>query len=92
MPRLENWSVGTGYARRYRAPEIQSMYISGVIYDDEKGRFEDGKEISTSMIHELNLNEGYAQTRNTKYTLGEPDKEYIEWLKEQGLSLEDYIE
>lgn len=30
-------------------------------------------------------------TRNTKYILGEPDKEYIKWLEEQGKTLEDYI-
>ena len=91
MPRLENWSIGTAYVNPYQAPETIEKHINGTIYDDEEGRFPDGSEISTSTVQELNLNEGYAQTRNTRYTLGEPDKSYIEWLKEQGKSLEDYI-
>ena len=89
MPRLENWSIGID--NPYQAPELQKKRLFGDIYDDEKGRFLDGSPVSTSPIQELNLKEGYAMTRNTKYILGEPSKDYVEWLKSQSKSLEDYI-
>lgn len=89
MPRLENWSIGVD--NPYQAPELQKKRLHGDIYDDEKGRFPDGSSVSTSLIQELNLKESYAMTRNTTYILGEPDKEYIKWLEEQGKTLEDYI-
>ncbi len=59
MARLENWILCEGI-----------NVIIGDIYDDEQQRFEDGKAIRTSGIVELNLEENYAQTRNTKYILG----------------------
>lgn len=58
MARLENWV-------------LLGNHIYADIYDDEKGRFRDGNPIRTSTIQELNREEGYAQTRNTRYELGE---------------------
>lgn len=91
MSRLENWSIGVDDSNPFLAPELRSRRLYGDIYNDENGRFPDGAEISTSTIQKLNLKESYAMTRNTKYTLGEPDRSYIEWLEKNGKSLEDYI-
>ena len=89
MPRLENWSIGVD--NPFQAPELQKKRLFGDIYDDEKGRFTDGAEVSTSSIQELNPKENYAMTRNTKYILGKPDKGYIEWLEQNGKDLGDYV-
>lgn len=91
MPRLENWSIVSDNSNPFLAPELRNLRLQGQIYDDEKGRFPDGAEVSTSTIQELNLKENYAMTRNTKYILGEPDQDYIRYLASQGKKLEDYI-
>jgi hypothetical protein len=59
MPRLENWREMFGS-------------VCGNIYDDEKGRWEDGTYIHTSQIVNINYVKRELQTRNTVYTLGEP--------------------
>ena len=91
MPRLEKWSIGVKYKNEFLAPELHKKYLYGEIYDDEQGRFEDGKQVSTSSIQELNLDEGYAMTRNTKYILGKPDEGYVEYLKREGIDLKNIL-
>ena len=91
MPRIEEWSIGSNYINPYQAPEALKKYLYGRIYDDELGRFKDGTNIGTSSIQELNLEEGYAMTRNTRDELGNPSDEYLKWLEVQGKSLEEYI-
>jgi hypothetical protein len=89
MPRLEEWSIVAKPCNPFQAPELWSNVLHGKVYDNE--RFEDESEISTSNIHELNLKENYAQTRNTRYELGKPSEEYLNWLDSNGKTLEDYI-
>lgn len=87
MPRLENWSViSTG--NEFQAPELRAKQLYGVIYDDEKGRFKDGTKIRTSTLVELSIENNYAKTLNTQYALGEPSKDYLEWLKKSNISLD----
>lgn len=66
--------------------------LEGEIYDDEKKRFEDGRYVRTSPLQELNIKNNYAQTKNTKYILGEPSKEYLEWLEDNNMTLEQFME
>jgi hypothetical protein len=61
MPRLENWTIIRVH---------NGIVLHGEIHDDEKGRFKDGKNIRTSLVVGLNEEENYAQTKNTKYILG----------------------
>lgn len=91
MPRLEGWYITSDNSNPFQAPELRKLRLEGKIYDDEKGRFPDGAEVSTSSIQELNLKENYAMTRNTKYILGKPDQDYIRYLASRGKKLEDYI-
>jgi hypothetical protein len=65
MPRLENWYLFAGDK------------LVGNVYDDEQKRFEDGEQIRTSTVTEMG--EGFAQTRNTRYTLGQP----YDWTKDE---------
>jgi hypothetical protein len=57
LPILENW-------------QLINNHLYGEIHNDEKGRFPDGTPIRTSTLQEINEAEGYAQTLNTRYTLG----------------------
>lgn len=88
MPRLENWSV-IGYLDPYQAPECQSVYLNGEIYDDEKGRFSDNSKVTTSRIVSLDLVDNIAQTKNTKYILGKVSEEYAKWLDKNNIILKE---
>jgi hypothetical protein len=89
MPRLEEWSIVSIPSNPFQAPELWSKRLSGKVYDDD--RFEEGSIVTTSRLVELNLKSGYALTKNTRYELGSPSDEYIEWLTSQGKTIEDYI-
>ncbi len=58
---LRNWKYHPYYVN----------IIQGNIFNDEKGRFEDGKAVSTSSVLGLQSINGktYAITRNSKYEL-----------------------
>lgn len=90
MPRIENWSIGSAHFNPYQAPELQKKYLYGEIYDDEKSRFEDGTYISTSRIIHLDLENNVAETRNTTYILGKPSEDYLKWLKDNNITLEQF--
>lgn len=89
IPRLENWSI-VGDFYPYKAPELQYRKLQGEIYDDEKKRFDDGRCVRTSPLTELNLKNNYAQTLNTKYILGKVSKDYLKWLEENDMTLEQF--
>lgn len=47
-----------------------SYVITGNIYGDEKGRFEDGTIIHTSKLESVDFLNGIAKTLNSTYHLG----------------------
>ncbi len=57
--RLENWSYKEG-----------DLLVWGNVYDDTKGRFEDGSYIHTSQIVHLDIEGGHVRTLNSLYLLG----------------------
>jgi hypothetical protein len=46
-----------------------SFVLIGAIYNDAKERFADGAEIRTSALRKIDFVNGFAETRNTVYTL-----------------------
>jgi hypothetical protein len=86
-PRLENWSFTGG---DYVAPELRRLHLQGEVYGDE--RFEEGKHIVTSSVIEFLPDENplTATTRHTLYKLGEISPKFAEWMKTEGLVLEEY--
>lgn len=71
MPRLENWKIV------YKPASLgveKAFYLVGEIYNDEKGRFVDGKWVRTSLVERMDTEKGYARTMNTKYELGKESK------------------
>lgn len=61
MPRLENYTIYTGYSER-------TKYASGEVYGSDK--FNDGEFITTSKLCEVG--DDYIMTKNTRYELGIP--------------------
>lgn len=82
--RLENWSVVVHPEDTYLPPEVAGKYVSGAIYGDVTGRWEDGHRVTTSRLAKA---EGKFITTNSGsvYELGEPDPEYIAWCQDVGV-------
>lgn len=80
MVRLENWSMIFDQ-NPYLPPEVVRGRLVGFAYGHP--RFEDGEQIVTSPIVEINVRKGKATTHSgSEYTLGRPHPEWVEWLKE----------
>lgn len=47
------------------------VYIVGKVYNDIKGRFNDGDEIRTSQVLKADFVNGVIETRNSVYHLGD---------------------
>lgn len=90
MTILKNWSIVMDNNNPFLAPELRTTRLHGNIYDDEKKRFNDGVPVSTSRLRKLDIKNKVAQTRNTTYQLGEPSEEFVNWLDENGYTLEQY--
>jgi len=74
-PILEDWKIINYYSIASLAkPEDDFVVVVGKVYNDS--RFENGKIIRTSVIKVANIKDGYVETRNTTYLLGEIDKDY----------------
>ena len=82
--RIENWSVGFR-PDPYLPPEMMYPTISGMIYEDKKGRWEDGHNITTSSI--IDTNGRIIITKSgSQYLLGKPNKDYVKWCNDNNHS------
>ncbi len=88
LPKLENWSIVRDESNPFLAPELRNVVLQGEVYGHKN--FEDGVNVSTSSLEEINVESRIAQTRNTTYELGEPSIIFLNWLEENGHRLEDY--
>ena len=77
--RLENWST-TGFNDPYQPPELQTLRLQGQVYGHHV--FEDGERIGTSDM--VSVDGNTVTTRNSVYTLGQPDPKFVEWCRENG--------
>jgi hypothetical protein len=69
---MKNWAVCTR-GSEFMVPELWSNYLTGNVYGHP--RFNDGDEVSTSSITEIEDGDGckVVNTRNTEYILYESD-------------------
>jgi hypothetical protein len=81
MSRLENWSI-VNSGNPFTAPELIRKLVNAEVYDHPTRP--NGDHITTSYIKEYNINDGWVQTKNTRYTLGAIDPSYSEWLEQNG--------
>ena len=67
---VKNWALITEN-NPYRTPELRSSYLCGDIYNDKRGKFEDGKGITTSKIMNMIFEEGIIiiRTKHTNYII-----------------------
>lgn len=83
MPRLENWSViGTC---PYDPPEMQQTLLAGEVFGREG--IEDGERIRTSRLVEAHGRTIKTAT-GTTYILGSPAKDYVDWMKKNGIEFD----
>jgi hypothetical protein len=90
MPRLENWSVIINDQSPFIAPELCYRMLNGEIYNDERGKFKDGTRITTSPLVEFDYKNKVAKTLNTIYTLGNLSENYLKWVRENNIDLDNY--
>ena len=78
--RIENWSTGREN-NPFLAPEQQGICLCGQVYGHPTK--EDGSRVKTSSIQSIDGR--MVGTLNTIYELGEPDPEFIKWMKVEGI-------
>ena len=88
MARLENWFVTKKYPSEYAAPEQGYIVLCGIVY--EHPEIKDGSPITTTRLEMLYPDGCIAKTKNTSYTLGQPDDDWVEYLHQNGHKVSDY--
>jgi len=82
--KIKNWAVITTNISPYTAPECVSSYLTGTIIEHYDDKIISGKDILTSKLININIDNRRAETQNTVYELiGEPAEEYAEFLKQR---------
>ena len=75
--RLENWSMHVLEHDPWTPPELIPRVLYGDVYGHPKEALPDGHEIRTSRVLHLDLDNGWAETLNTIYMLGDPEPKYV---------------
>lgn len=89
-PRLENWKVCLRL-HPYRAAELCKSCLVGEVYNHPDPRHADGKRVETSVLKCLNSKEKTAITESgTEYILGNPDKEWLDYIAENNYTVSQY--
>lgn len=89
-PVLQNWYITEPYNKvldAYTPPELRDKAISGEVYNHPN--FEDGTRVLTSTV--IRIKGMMAETLNSKYVLGVPEKEYLEWCRENDYDVGAWI-
>lgn len=76
-PRIEDWAFER---YPYSAPELSAMVLIGKVFDHP--RYADNSKITTSILMDVDWNKLIATTRSRSYKLGKPDREYVEWCRQ----------
>lgn len=80
---IQNWFLHGDYNKT-----PCKVRLCGIVNDEARNMVD--KLVTTSELVKLDLEKGLAETQNTLYTLGEPDKAFMKHLEEDGASLESY--
>jgi hypothetical protein len=74
---LKNWAVVSS-GDNYAAPETVTKYLTGNVFGHPN--FEDGTQVDTSRLVELDVENGVAKTISRIYRLGNMKDEYATYL------------
>jgi hypothetical protein len=95
-PLIDQWAIrqvpGNPEDNPYMHPGLRNA-INGVVltgYVSGHPRLSDGP-VTTSRLVEIDIKHKIARTKNTAYKLGEPDPDFLRWLKSQGKNIEDLV-
>lgn len=81
MVRIENWNLKIKPSDCLLGNIYNYFKLEGIVYGHPK--IPDGADITTSKIIEIaGL---YVQTKNTRYLLGHPSLNYLQWLVENDI-------
>jgi hypothetical protein len=81
VAKLENWAVVDSVASQSFQELQPGKHLTG--YVSGHTNFQNAKFIYTSVIIEVDLNDGVVETRNTTYQLGRPSDEYRSWYQQR---------
>jgi hypothetical protein len=82
--KIENWSTGNCDSNPFLAPEITGIHLRGQVYG-HPGKT-DGAWVKTSRIQSINGK--MIETLNTIYELGEPNPDFLKWMKMEGIEFD----
>jgi hypothetical protein len=85
MVRIENWSV-VSKDDIYTAPELARFALAGDVFDHP--RLGDAEGVTTSSIKSSN-GRTVTTSSGTKYSLGQPSSDYVEWCRKNGRTLDE---
>lgn len=84
IPRLVEWSVYSDpYKAPYKAPELQSLKITGRVYNHHDPIFKDGDWITTSRVVSSDGRKIKTRSGHT-YFLGSVSESYFTYLMKKG--------
>ncbi len=82
--KLKNWSVvQSPFANPYLPPEFIHIHLAGEIYGRPE-RFADGKHVTTSRVETVNGRFITTHSGSVYELVGDPDPNYLKFLKEIG--------
>jgi len=80
--RIEQWSATSRDDDKFIVPpELQNVHIQGCVYDHSD--YTDGTPIVTSKVVQK-IDSEIITNSGSRYILGEPSVEYVEWCTENG--------
>jgi hypothetical protein len=84
IPVIDNWACVYGNGDAFTPPELRDLMVEGCVNGHYK--YPDGKIILTSCIRKVEKDIIF--TQNSTYRLGEPRKDWLDWLKENGIEFD----
>ena len=87
-PRLDNWEVVIWQEDPFKAPEQCPIVLSGTVIGHPK--LPDGSKISTSSVLFIDLDKNEAGTKSRKYSLGDPNPGFLDYIVSINRTLRDY--
>lgn len=79
--RIENWAIVVGEVTPYTAPEATPEHLIGFVFGHPSPDIPDGGHVTTSIIEEYDLLEGWMRTSSRKYQLGAIRPDYLASFK-----------
>lgn len=84
IPVIDNWACVCSEEHAFLPPELKVLLIKGTVTGHPK--YPDGKRIQTSCIRRADGKIVY--TQNSIYKLGEPRKDWLDWMEENGIKFD----